>query len=282
MKTSRWIPLSLATLLLLGCGGGGGEDPLLGGNRGNDTPPQPPSIQGTNLFYGLTATFYVGVTTLNPGITMGVDKCSNLTQGNSTATALTYTCKITGTGVLSFIAKDSTGKVLATQTFNIPEPQVQMATSMGTVVFELYPAKAPISVDNFLKYVSNNFYTGTLFHRVIPGFVAQAGGFNSGLKEKTPTEKPISLEVNTGLSNTTGTLAMARAEALNSATSQFYINLADNVQLDTLSGGYAVFGKVTTGIDVINAIGVVPTASNGGMSDVPVTEVIITSMKRTK
>lgn len=271
MKHLRGVTVLLAISTLLGCGGGG-----------NDTPPAAPSIQGSNLFYGLTATFYVGVTTLNPGITMGVDKCSNLTQGASTATALTYTCKVTGTGLLTFTAKDTQGKALATQTFTIPDPQVQMVTSMGSATFELYPNQAPITVDNFLKYVSTGFYTGTLFHRVIPRFVAQAGGFNSGLKEKTPTENPISLEVNTGLSNITGSLAMARSEALNSATSQFYINLADNVQLDTLGGGYAVFGKVTAGLDVINAIGGVTTASNGAMSDVPVTEVIITSMKRLK
>lgn len=274
MNTSRWASVMLATLLLMGCGGSGG---------GNDTPPSAPSIQATNLFYGLTATFYVGVTTLNPGITMSADKCPNPTPVNSTVpTALAYTCKVTGTGPLIFTAKDSAGKVLASQTFNVPEPQVQMASSMGTVVFELYPSKAPITVDNFLKYVSDGFYTGTLFHRVISGFVVQAGGFNSGLKAKTPTAQPINLEVNTGLSNTAGSLAMARSEALNSATSQFYVNLADNVQLDTLSGGYAVFGKVASGIEVINAIGVVPTGSDGGMTDVPATEVIITSMKRIK
>ncbi|MBU3647333.1 MAG: peptidyl-prolyl cis-trans isomerase [Limnohabitans sp.] len=160
-----------------------------------------------------------------------------------------------------------------------------MTTSLGNVVFDLYPAKAPLSVDNFLKYVDSGFYTGTIFHRVIANFVVQAGGFKSGLAEMTPTYAPIALESNNGLSNLTGTLAMARSSDPNSATSQFYVNLVDNTSLDYVDStkpGYAVFGKVTSGIDVINAIGAVPTASSNGISDVPTTEVTVTSMKRLK
>lgn len=276
MKPLRWLPLFLASLLLLGCGGGG-----------SDTPPSAPSIQGSNLFYGNTATFYVGVSTLNPGITFSADKCPNLTasSASSTSTALAYTCKISGTGTLTFTAKNSEGTVLATQAFTVPAPQVQMVTSLGTVVFELNPDKAPLSVDNFLKYVSSGFYTGTIFHRVIANFVVQAGGFTTGLTQMTPTYGPIALESNNGLSNTAGTLAMARTSAPNSATSQFYVNLVDNTNLDYINDanpGYAVFGKVLSGIDVINAIGAVPTAINNGMADVPTTEVTVTTMKRLK
>lgn len=273
-KTLRWLPTLLATFLLLGCGGG------------TDTPPSPPSIQGSNLFYGVTATFSVGVTTLNPGVTFSADKCSGLTQAASTtATALTFTCKVTGTGTLTLTAKDSQGTTLATQAFTVPDPQIQVTTSMGAVVFELNPTKAPLSVDNFLKYVSSGFYNGTIFHRVIPNFVVQAGGFTSGLTQMTPTYGPITLESNNGLSNLTGTLAMARTTDPNSATSQFYVNLVDNKNLDYTSSanpGYAVFGKVASGLDVINAIGALPTGSLNGMTDVPSTEVSITSMKRLK
>ena len=250
------------------------------------TPPAAPSIQGTNLFYGLTATFNVGVSTLNPGVVFSADKCSNITPAASEVpTSLAYKCEVTGTGTLTFVAKDSQGNTLASQAFNVPAPQVQATTSLGTVVFELDPAKAPLSVNNFLKYVSSGFYTGTIFHRVIPNFVVQAGGFTSGLTKMTPTNAPITLESNNGLSNLTGTLAMARTADPNSATSQFYVNLVDNTSLDytsSASPGYAVFGKVTTGIAVINAIGSVPTGTSNGLTDVPTTEVVITSMKRIK
>jgi cyclophilin family peptidyl-prolyl cis-trans isomerase len=274
MKPLRWLTLLLASLLLFGCG------------SGSDTPPAVPSIQATNLFYGTTATFYVGVSTLNPGITFSADKCANLAAtASSTSTALAYSCKITGTGTLTFTAKNSQGDVLATQAFTVPAPQVQMDTSLGTVVFELNPAKVPLSVDNFLKYVSSGFYTGTIFHRVIANFVVQAGGFTTGLTQMTPPFDPIALESNNGLSNTAGTLAMARTSVPNSATSQFYVNLVDNTNLDYVNEsnpGYAVFGKVLSGIDVINAIGAVPTAISNGMSDVPTTEVTVTAMKRLK
>lgn len=274
MKTPRRLLVLTVALTFVGCGGG------------TETPPAPPSIQGTNLFYGLTATFNVGVSTLNPGVFFSADKCSNITPAASTAPAsLAYKCEVTGTGTLTFVAKDSQGKTLASQAFNVPAPQVQATTSLGTVVFELDQAKAPISVNNFLKYVSDGFYTGTIFHRVIPNFVVQAGGFTSGLTRMTPTYSPVTLESNNGLNNMTGTLAMARTSDPNSASSQFYVNLADNTSLDyasSASPGYAVFGKVTSGMDVINAIAAIPTGTSNGMTDVPTPEVTITSMKRIK
>jgi peptidyl-prolyl cis-trans isomerase A (cyclophilin A) len=272
MKTPRKLLALIAALTLVGCGGG------------SETPPAAPSIQGTNLFYGLTATFNVGVSTVNPGVVFSADKCSNITQAaSSITTSLAYKCEVTGTGTLTFVAKDSQGNTLASQAFSVPAPQVQATTSLGTVVFELDPAKAPASVNNFLKYVGSGFYTGTIFHRVIPNFVVQAGGFTTGLTQMTPAYAPITLESNNGLSNLAGTLAMARTSDPNSATSQFYVNLVDNASLDytsSASPGYAVFGKVTNGIDVITAIGTAPTGSKNGMADVPTTEVTITSMRR--
>lgn len=244
------------------------------------------SIKGMNLLFDSSATLNVTVTTPATKITVTADKCSNLAQSSSTAdTVLTYTCKITGTGTLTISAMDSQGSMIATQRFSVPEPQVQMVTNMGIVAFELYPAKAPLSVDNFLRYVEGGFYTNTIFHRVIPNFVAQAGGFKSGLTPMMSTFGPIALESNNGLSNTKGTLAMARTSAPNSATSQFYVNLIDNPYLNYASAanpGYAVFGKVIAGLDVIDAIGLVPTGNNKGLSDVPITEVQILSMARIK
>jgi peptidyl-prolyl cis-trans isomerase A (cyclophilin A) len=161
-------------------------------------------------------------------------------------------------------------------------PQVVIETSMGKITAELNHAKAPITVDNFLKYVDKGFYNGTIFHRVIPDFMIQGGGFTEQMAEK-PTDDPIKLEVGTGLSNTRGTIAMARTNNPNSATAQFFINLFDkNRQLDTLGGGYAVFGKVTDGMAVVDKIAAVQTGNRGQHQNVPEKPVTIISIKRVK
>jgi peptidyl-prolyl cis-trans isomerase B (cyclophilin B) len=156
---------------------------------------------------------------------------------------------------------------------------VQMQTSMGTITLELYPDKAPVTVENFLGYIRDGFYDGTVFHRVIPGFMLQGGGFGPDMAEK-PTRSPIQNEANNGLKNDTGTVAMARTPNPHSASSQFFINLKDNDFLnftaETQQGwGYAVFGKVSDGMDVVHAIAAVPTGSHGAHQDVPVEPVII-------
>jgi cyclophilin family peptidyl-prolyl cis-trans isomerase len=156
-----------------------------------------------------------------------------------------------------------------------------MGTSLGSVVFELNPAKAPITVDNFLNYVESGFYVNKIFHRVINDFMVQGGGFTSDLVQAT-TQAPIKLEVGNGLSNLRGSIAMARTNVADSATSQFFINVVDNLPLDTSSGGYAVFGKVITGLDVIDKIKVVPTTQRMGMQDVPVTNILINTMVQTQ
>jgi peptidyl-prolyl cis-trans isomerase A (cyclophilin A) len=154
--------------------------------------------------------------------------------------------------------------------------KVRLATSLGDIVVELDAAKAPKSVDNFLQYVKVGHYEGTIFHRVIGTFMIQGGGFTADGTQK-PARPPIPLEAGNGLSNLRGTLAMARTAVPDSATAQFFINVVDNARLDTAGGGYAVFGKVVTGMDVVDKIKAVATANRGGpFQDRPVTDVVIT------
>jgi peptidyl-prolyl cis-trans isomerase A (cyclophilin A) len=153
---------------------------------------------------------------------------------------------------------------------------VVLETSMGRIRIALDKEKAPLSVDNFLKYVRARHYDGTIFHRVIPAFMVQGGGFTSDMTEK-PTRPPVRNEARNGLRNSRGTVAMARTNAPNSATAQFFINVKDNHRLDFGIGGagYAVFGEVIEGMDVADRIVAVPTTTRGGMADVPVTPVIL-------
>jgi peptidyl-prolyl cis-trans isomerase A (cyclophilin A) len=157
----------------------------------------------------------------------------------------------------------------------LAQQKVRLSTSAGDIVVELDAAKAPKSVDNFLQYVRSGHYDGTTFHRVIPNFMIQGGGVKADLNEK-PTRAPIPLEAGNGLSNLRGTIAMARTMDPNSATSQFFINVVDNQRLDSAGGGYAVFGKVVEGMDVVDKIKDVPTRAAGMHQNVPVTPVTIT------
>ena len=161
----------------------------------------------------------------------------------------------------------------------LANPDVLFKTSLGDIKVELDPAKAPKTVDNFLSYVRAGHYNGTVFHRVIPGFMVQGGGFTPDMQEK-PTNAPIPLESRNGLKNLTGTIAMARTSDPNSATSQFFINVVDNANLDFPKpdgNGYAVFGKVVSGMDVVRKIESVPTHSDGMNQDVPRVPVVIQS-----
>jgi peptidyl-prolyl cis-trans isomerase A (cyclophilin A) len=165
------------------------------------------------------------------------------------------------------------------------DPKVRMQTSEGPITIELYPDKAPQTVKNFLAYVDEGFYDGTIFHRVIPGFMIQGGGFTADIDRK-PTHAPIKNEADNGLKNDRGTIAMARTAAPDSATAQFFINLKDNDFLNhtgkTLRGwGYAVFGKVTDGMEVVDKIAAVPTGNNPkGLQNVPKTPVVIEKVTR--
>jgi len=147
---------------------------------------------------------------------------------------------------------------------------VVFETSKGKMTIELYPKEAPITVENFLSYVVEGFYNGTVFHRVIPRFVIQGGGMTADMDRK-PTHNPIKNEADNGLKNLRGTLSMARTNDPNSATSQFFINLVDNTALDKsqTSAGYAVFGKVIRGLDIVDAIAQVQTTTKGQYKDVP-------------
>lgn len=158
-------------------------------------------------------------------------------------------------------------------------PSVLLKTSEGDIRVELFPEKAPKTVANFLDYVKSGQYNGTIFHRVIPGFMIQGGGYTTSFAEK-PTRAPIPLESRNGLKNAAGTLAMARTSDPNSATAQFFINTVDNTGLDYPNpdgNGYAVFGKVTSGMDVVKKIEAEPTTTRGPMSDVPQKQVVIQS-----
>ena len=156
---------------------------------------------------------------------------------------------------------------------------VEMTTSKGVITLELDAKSAPVTVANFLEYVKSGHYDGTIFHRVIPGFVIQGGGMESGMREKA-TRTPIENEADNGLKNLTGTICMARTNDPHSATSQFFINLKDNSFLDhtekSASGwGYAVFGRVTSGMDVVEAIAAVQTGNAGHHQDVPLEDVVL-------
>jgi len=158
---------------------------------------------------------------------------------------------------------------------------VVMETSEGAIEIELFGDKAPVSVSNFLAYVDSKFYDNTIFHRVIPSFMIQGGGFEADMKQKA-TRAPIQNEAKNGLKNDRGTLAMARTSVVDSATSQFFINVATNDFLNNGARdfGYAVFAKVTAGMDVVDKIAAVKTTTKSGMGDVPSATVLIKSVKR--
>lgn len=158
-------------------------------------------------------------------------------------------------------------------------PKVKLATSLGDIVVQLDPAKAPKTVENFLQYVKDKHYDGTIFHRVMDGFMIQGGGFTPDMQQK-PTRPPIPLEAKNGLKNDAYTIAMARTGNPDSATSQFFINVKDNIALNAPNPdghGYAVFGKVVSGTDVVDKIKAVATGNRGMHQNVPATPVVINS-----
>ena len=191
------------------------------------------------------------------------------------AVALTMACTVA--------ARAADEKAPADKAKEKGNPMVILTTTMGDIKVELYPDKAPVTVENFRRYAGEHFYDGLIFHRVIANFMNQGGGFTANMVQKAPTHDPIENEAGNGLSNDRYTIAMARTSVVNSATSQFFINAKDNPFLnhkdDTPQGfGYAVFGKVVEGMDVVDAINAVPTGVVNGMNDVPVTTILIRSV----
>jgi len=158
---------------------------------------------------------------------------------------------------------------------------IRFETGLGNFTIEFYEKEAPVTVANFLTYISDAFFDGTIFHRIVPGFVIQGGGFTEDMSQKK-TLAPIKNEADNGLKNKRGSLSMARTNDINSATSQFFVNLKDNDFLDNQRGnfGYAVFARVTEGMDVIDKIAAVKTGKRRGFDDVPVEAVVMTSVRK--
>ena len=281
--------VALLCVLLASCGGGGGGS---GGSSGGSTPTVS-TMQASNTAYGRVMTVSVSGQALDQGgLTMTVDNvCTNLTKlAGGSEFNQTFTCRVGSIGEFNMSIRDSDGRFLAALSAKVPLPQVTLTTSKGTIVVELDLVKAPISVDNFLRYVTAtpSYYNGTLFHRVEADTVVQAGGFITGLAPKTAVNAPIALESQNGLKNQRGSIGMAREVATAaSATAQFFFNLKDNPQFDYQSAsqpGFAVFGKVVAGLDVMDAIGAVPVRFDltRNLANVPVTEVLITAASQTK
>ena len=248
------------------------------------------ALTADRLRYGQTSTFTLAGTGLDTGVQLGVTGCDNLVQlADSSATQRRFSCSPNGALAVQ-VALVNGLAVVYDSTLPVPAPQVTMVTSMGTVVVELAPGKVKTTVDNFLAYVASGCYNGTVFHRVIKGFVAQGGGFTGvangalSLIPQTPLRAAIPLETNKGLNNLRGSIAMARTSAVNSATSQFFFNAVDNAGLDFGRGssGYAVFGKVVSGQTVLDAMDGVPTRAVGGFGDVPTTDIVLQTATQTQ
>ncbi len=281
-RVSGIASLLFLACFLTACGGGGGSQ-LTQGPLASVS-----DIQVDRLSYSQISSFKILGTALSAGtaLTLSADKCSSITVlSTSTDTEVKATCTVNGTGTLTFQAKNTSGNSLLTKTLTVPEPQVTLVTNLGSMVVELNPTAAPATVSNFLQYVHDGFYANTVFHRVIANFVAQGGGYTAAGAEQAGVRAAIALESNKGLSNARGTIAMARASAANSATSQFYFNLIDNAFLDyasTASPGYAVFGKLTQGLSVMDAMGSSATGTRFGMADFPLVNIVLQSAAQTQ
>ena len=275
MSTFKLLISICLVALLNACGGSTGFPPVITG------------VKVQTLQYGRTATIYLGGKDLRTSVVVeSGGACANPSFAtNSTTDVLVLNCTVTMVGDIPLNIKDANGTSIYTTTLNVPKPQVVLITANGAITVELDPNKAPISVDNFLSYVKRGYYSNTLFHRVIPGFMIQGGGYTTGMVRKPGLVDPIVLESKNGLSNLRGTLAMARTNVANSATSEFYINLVDNLFLDYKNEGnpgYAVFGAVVQGLDIVDSIGAKETGYFNGYADVPLEDVTITMALQVK
>ena len=277
---SAFSIIKLATLCALGfmlsaCGGSNSFTSVVTG------------VKVQSAQYGKTATIYIGGKDLRSNLIIDTSgSCTNPTfASNSSTETLVLNCVVSKVGDFPMVVQTAEGLAIYTTTLNIPMPQVALITSKGSITVELDPTLAPLSTNNFLSYVNKGFYRSTLFHRVIPNFVVQGGGYTTGVVKKTEQSAPIELESNKGLSNLRGSLAMARTFLPNSATSEFYINLVDNLSLDyknAANPGYAVFGKVLQGMEVVDAMALEPTGVVGGFSDVPIVDISLSLALQTQ
>jgi cyclophilin family peptidyl-prolyl cis-trans isomerase len=282
LSTFRLSSLVVMGLLLHACGGGYA-----------DFPPVVTGFKVQTLQYGRTAVIYVGGNDLRNTISVDTNSACETPSfaASSSPTQLEINCTVTAVGEMPLTLKAANGQVLYQTTLNVPKPRVQFSIrqgtkSLGDITMELDPAVAKSTVNNFLNYVNTGYYTNTLFHRVMPGFVVQAGGYTTGMVEKPGKTGPIVLQSNNGLSNLRGTVAMARKfEPVDSATSEFYINLVDNLFLNYKSDliserGYTVFGTVVQGMEVADAIAKQPTGNVNLNANVPITDVTITAVRQ--
>lgn len=275
-KLCEWTAV-LGLLALGGCGGNGGSWPVV------------MDVQADRLMYSQTSQFTLIGQSLDMDFSVSARNCKGLVLvPGGTAMSKTVSCTINATGAaaVGIEATLADGTVLLTKTFDVPAPQVTLSTSLGTMVVELNPAVVPLTVNNFLQYVNDRFYDGTLFHRIYSAgiSVVQGGWLTAVPAVQTGLRAPIALEVGKGLSNLRGTIGMARSNQLDTATatSQFYFNVTDNVALDTANGGYAVFGRLVSGLDVMDAISRVPTTTQYGLSNFPTSSIVITSAAQTR
>jgi cyclophilin family peptidyl-prolyl cis-trans isomerase len=278
-----------AAALLAGCGGGSD------GDAGSTQLAVVSSASAGTPRYSQSLLVTVNGVRLDSGLTVTSAGCSGMTRSTtaphvSTDTVAYYTCRPNALGDQEVrVVRTLDNTLLWTVPFTVPTPQVTMTVSNGagvngSMVLTLRPDLAPITVDNFLAYVNSGFYVGTIFHRVAPGFVVQGGGFTSAGTIKPPTRNPIALEVGKGLSNVQWSLGMARTAVPDSATSQFYVNLVDNLFLDPGPGsaGYAVFGSVTAGTALVSAIEAAPCTATGPNECTPNPQMVITAAEQTR
>lgn len=245
------------------------------------------SIKADSLMYSKSAQFTMTGYSLDKDFNVSTKNCKGLalvSGGSSTSKSVTCNVGAVGTGAISFEAKMVDGTVLKSASFDVPNPQLKMVTNLGTLTLELSPTAVPITSTNFLQYVNDKFYDNTIIHRIVTSgfFVAQGGWLTPAPAVQPGQRTAIALEVGKGLSNTKGTIAMARSSDLNSATSQFFFNLADNTPLDTANGGYAVFGKVISGTSVLDALAMTPTSTQYGLNDFPNQSIVVQSVTQTQ
>ena len=307
MKSALHLSGLLLAALLAACGGGNKDE--AGG-----PPPTVTASSASAARYSETMLITLTGANLEPTITVSSAGCRNMTRSTaapfaSTAVLAYYTCTVSGVGAQT-VTVTGGGLTAATIPFTVAQPEVTMAISnggggvAGTLVITLRPQEAPVTVDNFLAYVKSGFYNNTVFHRhgrttTSTPFILQGGGYAAPVSAATAfgtpkaTQPPIALEVGRGLSNVRYSLAMARTNVLNSATSEFFINTVNNAFLDTSSGGYAVFGSVTGNTALVDAMVAAPcTLSPVNFDDptrffvstdcVPTPNLIISSATQTK
>ncbi len=269
------MTLILSSLLVASCGGGAAG-----------SLPAVSDIQIDQVRYGQTSIIKLLGSNLRQDFQVSISNCQGLVVlpgGNDSEQDVS--CKPSAVGLLEVSAKSTDGVLMTRKGFDVPNPQVKISSNFGDMVVELNAAAAPITVNNFLKYVNANFYNNTIFHRLIAQFVIQGGWLTSAMTEQGGAGAAIVLESNNGLKNKRGSIGMARAAMPNSATTQFYFNFVDNANLDYQNDqvpGYAVFGQIVEGLNVLDIMAQISTATLYGLDNFPTSNLVIKSMVQVK